>query len=76
MSFRAAFCLTEGCLDCPSSGEKIEDQYDDRKDEEQVDPAPECVAADHAEQPQDKEHNGNRPKHLLSPKPARQSLLP
>jgi hypothetical protein len=36
-----------------------------------MDPAPEGVAADHADQPKYKENNGDGPKHCFSPESAR-----
>jgi hypothetical protein len=64
-------------LNRPSSGEQIEDEHDDGEDQENVYPAPEGIAADHAKQPQYEQYDGDRPKHsFFSSNLTRQFLLP
>jgi hypothetical protein len=53
------------CLNGPPAREQVEDDADDREDQEKMDPRSDGVHADYAEQPQNEQNDGDRPKHVL-----------
>ena len=46
-----------------STGHKVKDENDDGKDQKDVNPAAERIAADKSYDPEDEENNGDSPKH-------------
>jgi hypothetical protein len=52
-------------LERSSAGEEIEDEHDDGENQEDVNPASECVAADESNDPEDEENNRDSPKHFV-----------
>jgi hypothetical protein len=48
-----------------SSREKIKDEHDDGKDQKDVNPPAEGVAADESYYPEDEKNNGDCPKHFF-----------
>jgi hypothetical protein len=47
-----------------SPGHQIEDEHDDGKDEKDMDPSAQCVAADESYDPEEEENNCDCPKHV------------
>jgi hypothetical protein len=50
-------------LKSPSAGHKVEDKNDDGKDQKDMNPAAERIAADKSYDPEDEEDNRDSPKH-------------
>jgi hypothetical protein len=54
-------------LDRSSAGHQVEDDADNGKHKEDVNPGADGVYTDNSEQPQNKQDNRDRPKHSFSP---------
>jgi hypothetical protein len=50
-------------LDASTSGEKIEDENNDRKNQKQMNPAAKRITAYQPDNPKNDKNNGDRPKH-------------
>jgi hypothetical protein len=51
-------------LKCSSAGQEVKDKNDDGKDQEDMNPTAQGVAADQSYDPENEEDNGDCPKHL------------
>jgi hypothetical protein len=58
----AAFRLL---LDGPTALKKIEDEHDHGQNQKDVDPSAQGVAADQADNPEEEEHDGDCPEHIV-----------
>src|ERR1035441_3580773 len=54
-------------LDCSSAGHQVENDTDDGEDQQDMDPRADGVHANHTEQPQYEQNDGDCPKHVFSP---------
>jgi hypothetical protein len=57
--------LVEVGLKRSSTGHQVEDEHDDGKDQKDVNPSTEGVAADESYDPEDEKNNGDCPKHFF-----------
>jgi hypothetical protein len=58
----AVSCSSAG-LKRSSAGQKVEDENDNGKDQKDMNPAAERIAADESNDPENEENNRNSPKH-------------
>jgi hypothetical protein len=58
-------CVAFECksLERSSSGQQVEDEYDDCEDDKEVHPTAECVTANESKNPEDYKDDGDCPKH-------------
>jgi hypothetical protein len=54
-----------GWLERSSTGHQVEDEHDDGKDQEDVNPSAEGVTADESYDPEDEKNNRDCPKHFV-----------
>jgi hypothetical protein len=55
--------ITDARLKRSSTGHQVEDEHDDGKDQKDVNPSTQGVAADESYYPKDEKNNGDCPKH-------------
>jgi len=56
--------VSKSWLERSSTGEQVEDEHDDGKDQKDVNPSAEGVTADESYDPEDEKNNCDCPKHL------------
>jgi hypothetical protein len=69
-SLRLSFNLSAGYpaieLKRPATGDELDDQHDDRREEDQVNEVPDGIDVDESQQSQNQQHNKDSPEHMFS----------